>query len=111
MNIRATLLEPIVVAKFWANRKGDAVFVQIKQFEGQVLVDVRKHCAGTDGRMFPTEKGIALPIRRLPDLATAIGKALRQARARHLLADCGQMQLPADMFDTAATTSIKQTGE
>jgi hypothetical protein len=102
MNIRATL-QPIVVAKFWANRSGDTVFVQIKQFEGRVLIDVRKHCAGADGKMFPTGKGIALPITRLPDLAAAIGKALRQARARQLIAG----DQPPDMFDTASATSNK----
>jgi hypothetical protein len=85
MNIRATLLEPVIVSKFWANRKGDAVFVQLREFEGHVLVDVRKHFKDDDGRLLPTKKGLALAIARLPDLVKAIGQAEQKARELGLL--------------------------
>jgi Transcriptional Coactivator p15 (PC4) len=79
MSTRATLAEPVVVAKFWANRKGDAVFIQIKEFEGHVLIDLRKHFKDDDGRLLPTKKGIALAIARLPDLAKAINQAVNKS--------------------------------
>jgi hypothetical protein len=79
MSSRATLAEPVVVSRFWANRKGDAVYVQIKEFEGHVLIDVRKHFKDDDGRLVPTKKGLALAITRLPDLAKAINQAVHKS--------------------------------
>jgi hypothetical protein len=83
---RATLLEPVMVSKFGANRKGDAVFVQIKEFEGHVLIDVRKHFKDDDGRLLPTKKGLSLAIARISDLAKAINQAERKARELGLIA-------------------------
>jgi hypothetical protein len=85
MNTRPTLAEPVMVAKFWANRKGDAVFVQIKEFEGHVLIDLRKHFKDDDGRLLPTKKGLSLTVSRLPDLAKAIKQAERKAHELGLI--------------------------
>ena len=71
----AGLPEPIEVAKFWVNRGGDALIVQLREFEGVLLVDVRKHYSAPDGTLQPTAKGISLSIRKLPELTVAIGKA------------------------------------
>jgi hypothetical protein len=79
------LAEPIVVAEFWANRRGESVRVQLRTFEGAVIVDVRKHYTGAEGKLLPTKKGVSLVVRRLPDLAAAITKALAKARELGLL--------------------------
>jgi hypothetical protein len=79
------LAEPIEVAKFWANRRGEAAIVSLREIEGTVVVDVRKHYSAADGTLKPTRKGIALVIRRLPELAAALAKAERKAHELGLL--------------------------
>lgn len=74
-----SLAEPIVVAEFWANRRGEFVRVQLREYEGHALVDVRKHFTNADGKLQPTAKGISLAVLRLPELAKAIAEAERQA--------------------------------
>jgi hypothetical protein len=83
-----TLLEPVVVCRFWKNRRHDAIVVSLSTFEGKNLVDVRMH-AMKEGRLVPTPKGVAMVVRRLPDLAKPINAALSQARALGLLPDEG----------------------
>jgi Transcriptional Coactivator p15 (PC4) len=80
-----SLAEPIIVAEFWANRRGESIRVQLREFEGIAILDVRKHYTAADGVLRPTKKGLSLVIRRLPDLAAAIAKAERQARELGLL--------------------------
>ena len=60
------LAEPIVVGEFWANRRGESVRVQLREFEGHTLIDVRRHFTNGDGKLQATQKGIALAIARLP---------------------------------------------
>jgi hypothetical protein len=50
----ARLPEPIEIAKFWANRGGEAVIVRLCELEGQMLVDVRKYYSAADGTLKPT---------------------------------------------------------
>jgi hypothetical protein len=57
----------------------------LREYEGAVVIDVRKHYTAGDGTLKPTRKGIALTIRKLPDLAAAINKALRKARELGLI--------------------------
>ena len=85
----APLIEPIVVAEFWANRRGESVRVQLREFEGRALVDVRKHFTDSAGKLQPTRKGVSLAVRRLPDLASAINRAVDKARELGLIADKG----------------------
>ena len=77
---RPGLPEPVIVSDFWANRRGESVRVQLREFEGQLLVDVRKHFTNGEGKLQATKKGLALAVHRLPELATAITNALRKAR-------------------------------
>jgi hypothetical protein len=63
------------------------VRVQLREFEGAALVDVRKHYTGADGKLQPTKKGLSLAIRRLPELAAAINKALAKAKQLGLVDD------------------------
>ena len=86
---RAALVEPIEIAKFWKNRKGDAVIVQLREFEGHVVADARVNFTDNEGRLRPTKKGLSIAIARLPDLAGAINKALSKARELGLIAEKG----------------------
>ena len=87
---RAVLPEPIEIGKFFANRGGDVVIVSLREFEGALLLDIRKHYADGDGFLRPTKKGIAVAIRRLPDLALAVATALRTARELGLISGATQ---------------------
>jgi hypothetical protein len=84
------LAEPILVAEFWANRRGESLRVQLRMFEGVPLIDLRKFYTGAEGKLLPTKKGLSLVIRRLPDLAAAIVKAERVARELGLIREEGE---------------------
>jgi Transcriptional Coactivator p15 (PC4) len=80
------LAEPIVVSKFWKNRRRDTVIVvSLSAYEGINLVHVREHFIGTDGCMRPTTKGLAMIVRRLPELSRAVLAAVEKARELDLL--------------------------
>jgi hypothetical protein len=76
---RATLPEPVKVAEFWKNRRGESIRVTLETYEGRNLVDVRQCRTGDDGKMLMTKRGISLSVLRLPELARAINKALQKA--------------------------------
>ncbi len=86
MTARVTLPEPVEIAKFWKNRRHDAIVVSLSTYEGKNLVDVRMH-AMKDGRLLPTPKGVAMVVLRLPELANAVNKALAKAKKLGLLTD------------------------
>jgi len=77
---RVALREPVVVAEFWANRRGEAVRVSLREYEGTPLVDLRRFYTGKEGKLLPTAKGLALSVHRLPELAVAVAKALAKAK-------------------------------
>jgi hypothetical protein len=78
-----TLDEPVVISKFWKNRRrNESVHVTLSEYEGHCLINVRVYCTGTDGIDRPTPKGVAMGIRKLPELARALIKA--EAKAREL---------------------------
>ncbi len=87
---RVAIPEPLIVADFWANRRGEAVRVQLCEFEGCALVDVRKHFTNGEGKLQATKKGLALAVIRLPELASAINKALATARELGLIRKGGR---------------------
>jgi hypothetical protein len=89
MSPRRTLDEPIVVHQFWKNRKHDAIIVSLSTYEGRNLVDVRQHFMTKEGKLAPTQKGLAIVVLRLPELAAGIAKALTKARELGLLDDDG----------------------
>jgi hypothetical protein len=84
---RPTLSEPIEVAKFFKNRRKDVIVVSLSTYEGCNLVDVRQHFHNEQGQMRPTNKGVAMVVLRLPDLAKAVNKALAKAKELGLLDD------------------------
>ena len=85
---RPTLDEPLIISKFWKNRKHDAIIVSLSTFEGKNLIDLRMH-AMKEGRLVPTPKGLAMVVRRLPQLAAAVTKALVKAKELGLIDDDG----------------------
>lgn len=81
-----TLAEPIEIAKFWKNRgRNESLHVSLSEYEGHPLVNVRIYTTGNDGIDRPTQKGVAMGIRKLPELARALVKAEAEARRLGLL--------------------------
>jgi hypothetical protein len=82
-----TLPESIEVAKFWKSPRNrtEHVRVDLSEYQGHPLINVRIWQTGSDGIDRPTTKGIALGIRKLPQLARAIAKAEIRARELNLL--------------------------
>jgi Transcriptional Coactivator p15 (PC4) len=81
---KGQLAEPIEIAKFWKNRKGEAIIVRLTEYEGHPLIDARTWFTAPDGALKPG-KGLACTVRHLPRLAAALNKALEQAQALGLL--------------------------
>lgn len=79
------LAEPVVVDQFWANRRHDAIVVDLSTYQGHNLINVRKHAMNREGKLVPTAKGVAIKVTRLPDLAKAINKALAKAQELGLI--------------------------
>ena len=74
------LAAPVEIAKFWKNRRrAESVRVTLSEYEGHCLINVRVYLTGTDGIDRPTPKGLAMAVRRLPDLVEALTKALAKA--------------------------------
>ena len=85
MTTRPPLPEPIVVDRFFKNRRKDVIVVSLSTYEGKNIVDVRQHFHNEQGQMKPTGKGVAMVVARLPDLAAAVTKALTKARELGLI--------------------------
>jgi hypothetical protein len=78
--------EPIEICKFWKSRRRDKVIViAINPYEEHNLIDVREHVIGSDGIMRPSTRGVALVVRRLPELSAGLCKALKRARELNLI--------------------------
>jgi Transcriptional Coactivator p15 (PC4) len=77
----------IPIACFWKSPRDRtrAVQVTLKSYQGHAYVDSRIYAMGPDGRMRPTEKGIAIGVTKLPQFAAAIGNALRKAHTLGLI--------------------------
>jgi hypothetical protein len=87
---RQTLPESIEIAKFWKTRRRDiAVTVTLSSYQDINIVNVREYVTGSDGCMRPSTKGIAMAVKRLPELHQAVGKALTKARELRLIDDNG----------------------
>ena len=81
---------PVEIGKFWKNRRrNESVRVSLSVYEGHCLINVRVYCTGIDGVDRPTPKGVAMGIRKLPELARTLIKAEAKARELGLLDDDG----------------------
>jgi hypothetical protein len=82
----APLTEPIEIAKFWKSRNhAEHVRVDISEYKGHSLINVRVWQTGSDGVDRPTTMGIAMSVRKLPELARALAIAEATAIERGLL--------------------------
>jgi hypothetical protein len=81
------LAEPIEIAKFFksARDRSKHVRVDLSEFKGHPLVNIRVWETGTDGIDRPSVKGLALAISKLPELTRALLKAEGRARELGLL--------------------------
>jgi hypothetical protein len=87
---RPTLDEPIIISKFWKNRRrNESVRVSLSEYEGHCLINVRVYCTGTDGIDRPTPKGVAMGVRKLSALSRALVAAEAKARELGLIDDEG----------------------
>lgn len=84
-NNSLTERDPIEINKFWMTRSGDACITRIIFFKGKPFLDIRRNFTGPDGRFTATKKGIALSLRKIRDLRTALEKAEREAGELGLL--------------------------
>jgi Transcriptional Coactivator p15 (PC4) len=79
---------PIQIAKFWKSRNhSEHVRVELSEYEGHPLINVRIWQTGSDGIDRPTTKGIAMAVRKLPELASALARAETKARELGLIDD------------------------
>jgi Transcriptional Coactivator p15 (PC4) len=81
------LAEPITIAEWWKNRRGESIRLVLSQFQGRSIVDLRTWYTA-DGKLKPG-KGFAAEVRHLPRLAAAIAKAEAKARELGLVGDEG----------------------
>jgi Transcriptional Coactivator p15 (PC4) len=85
---RPTLDEPIIISRFWKNRRrAESVRIELSEYEGHVLINVRIWATGTDGIDRPTLKGVSMGIGKLPELARSLVKAEAKAHELGLLDD------------------------
>jgi Transcriptional Coactivator p15 (PC4) len=84
-----SLEQPIEIGKFFKNRNGDPIVVQIKEFEGVIFADARQFYTGADGKSRPTKKGLAITVHRLPELVDLLEKTLVRARELGILREDG----------------------
>ncbi|MGA2056908.1 MAG: PC4/YdbC family ssDNA-binding protein [Bradyrhizobium sp.] len=83
---RPTLPEPVIISKFWKNRRrSESVHVSLSEYEGHCLINVLVYCTGADGIDRPTPKGVAMSIRKLPELAQTLVRAEAKAKELGLL--------------------------
>jgi hypothetical protein len=82
--------QPIMVGRFFKNRRGDIVAVQIKSFEGVVFCDIRQFFQNDAGQSCPTKKGVALTLGKLPERVELLEKTLAKARELGLIREGGE---------------------
>jgi Transcriptional Coactivator p15 (PC4) len=79
------------IAKFRKSARDGSrhVRVDLSEFKGHRLISIRVWETGTDGIDRPSKAGLALAIRKLPELTCALLKAEERAREMGLLPDDG----------------------
>jgi transcriptional coactivator p15 (PC4) len=75
-----------VIAVIPKNNRGETIRVALREFKGAQLADIRVMVDGEDGKAIFTQKGVAVPIRRLPAVIEALQAALDTARRQGLFA-------------------------
>ena len=85
-NKTASLTQPLTVAEWWKNRRGESIRISLSTYEGRNLIDLRSWYTGDDGKLKPG-KGFAATVEHLPRLAAEIAKAEAKARELGLIDD------------------------
>jgi Transcriptional Coactivator p15 (PC4) len=62
----STFTEPVTVAEWWKNRRGESIRLVLSQFQGRSIIDLRNWYTA-DGKLKPG-KGFAADIKHLPRL-------------------------------------------
>ena len=57
-NKTASLTQPLTVAEWWKNRRGESIRISLSTYEGRNLIDLRSWYTGDDGKLKPG-KGFA----------------------------------------------------
>lgn len=70
----------------WAKGR-DTVRVQLAEYRGKALLDCRIWYSTPEGELRPSPKGITLTVDALPELASAITKAIARAKSMGLILD------------------------
>jgi hypothetical protein len=87
-DVSPALAEPLVIAEWWKNRRGESIRLTLNLYEGRNVIDLRTWYTA-DGKPKPG-KGFAAEVRHLPSLAAAIAKAEAKARELGLIDDKGR---------------------
>jgi hypothetical protein len=92
MSEQILIPEPIIISKLWksSRNRSQHVRVELSEHEGRPLIHVRIWQTGADGIDRPTTRGIAMAVRKLPELSSALTKAETKARELGLLDDEGK---------------------
>jgi Transcriptional Coactivator p15 (PC4) len=77
--------EPVTIAEWWKNRRGESIRLVLGQFQGRSIIDLRTWYTA-DGKLKPG-RGFAADIKHLPRLTAALAKAESKARELNLIAD------------------------
>ena len=65
--------------------RGEEVRIGLSSFKGRIFVAVRIWFRGDDGQMRPSNKGVNLPVDKLPELHGALDETLRAAISEGLV--------------------------
>ena len=84
-NKTSALSEPVTIAEWWKNRRGESIRISLSTYEGRNLADVRTWYTA-EGKLKPG-KGFAAEVKHLPRLASALVKAEAKARELGLIDD------------------------
>jgi Transcriptional Coactivator p15 (PC4) len=77
--------EPVTIAEWWKNRRGESIRLRLSTFEGRNVFDLRTWYSA-DGKLKPG-KGFAAEVRHLPRLAAEMANAEAEARKLGILTD------------------------
>ena len=80
MTARPTVDEPVIISRFFKTRwRNEHVRISLSLYEENFLIDIRVFRTSADGVDRATVKGLALSVRKLPELARALAKAEAKA--------------------------------
>jgi hypothetical protein len=66
---------------YFPKKTGEDVHIDLLNFKGHELVDVRVFCAYPNGdQYYPSKKGLSLPVGKIPQLIELLQKAKNVAR-------------------------------